>query len=160
MIKKIIIILGLITSINQVQAQTTVVGQFNTSAQLQSTCSVNIDDINFGEISFKSDKVVLSLLSTTCSKGITAIGSISTGVSNDYNQRYLTDGTVDSDKLNYRVSLPGKVASIGDGTSGTQTITITGTGITDSQWISGIVLRGQYLKPGLYNDTLVFKLTY
>lgn len=146
-----------IGSIANAGQQTT---NFQASAQLQSTCALQIDDFKFGTTAYSYDQTTLAELSVTCSKGVNAVATISAGNSSDFT-RYMTDGTPESDKLMYKLYLPGDASRIvGDGTNGTITIQITGTGSPVYKWISGSVLRGQYLKPGNYSDSLTMTLTY
>lgn len=73
----------------------------------------------------------------------------------------MNDGTPNSDKVKYSLNLPGKTHEpLGDGTNGTYTFSLVGTGIPKFQWIGAQVLRGQYVKPGNYSDTLIMKFTY
>lgn len=133
---------------------------FQATATLNAACTLSMNDFNFGAILFNSDSSKLSQLKVTCNPGVTATGTINTGGSGSFN-RYMTDGTPSSDHLQYQIFLPSHSnTSIGDGSAGTETIPITGTGSVTTQWISGVVLRGQYLKPGNYSDSLTLKVTY
>ena len=131
---------------------------FQTSAQMQAACAIQIEDFNFGLIDYKNDKTMLKSLEITCNKGVVAVGTLSKGNSDTFD-RYMTDGTAESDFLKYFVNIPGG-SSLGDGTSGTVKFTITGTGGQDFKWIAISVLRGQYFKPGNYSDSLTMTLTY
>lgn len=138
----------------------TQIANFQATATMNAACSLSMNDFNFGSIQFKSDSSALSQLKVTCNPGVTAVGTISTGASSTFN-RYMTDGTPSSDHLQYQIFLPGHSnILIGDGSSGTETIPVTGTGSQTLQWIGGLVLRGQYLKPGSYSDSLTVTVTY
>lgn len=138
----------------------TQIANFQATATLNAACTLSMNDFNFGSIQFKSDSSTLSQLKVTCNPGVIAVGTISTGTSGSFT-RYMTDGTPSSDHLMYQIFLPGHSnTTLGDGSSGTETIPITGAGTEKSQWISGMVLRGQYLKPGSYSDSLTLTVTY
>ena len=130
------------------------------SAVLQSSCSFSMPTVNFGEIAYTYDKSKLTQLQFTCSKGVNALVTIEGG--NDGESfRYMNDGTPTSDKVKYSLILPGNpLEPLGDGTNGTYTFSLVGTGVPKFQWIAGLVLREQYVKPGNYSDTLIMKFTY
>ncbi len=132
---------------------------FQTQAQLQASCSISMPNYNFGNISYKFDKVVMNTLTVVCNKGIVATVSISTGTSGTFS-RHMTTGNQDSDILKYSLYLPGGQAQLGDGTNGTVTFQINGTGEPVNQFISGIISRNQYIRPGNYSDNLTMILTY
>ena len=78
-------------------------------------------------IYIKFDKVVINTLTVVCNKGIVATVSISPGVSGNY-LRHMTTGSQDSDILKYNLYLPAGQAQLGDGTDGSVTFQINGTG--------------------------------
>lgn len=133
-------------------------GNMTTNAQIQAACSVSVDNMNFGTISYKNTNISLAKLATTCSKGIVGTGSLSTGNSSDY-ARYMTNGTDNSDHLKYDITMPGGL-TLGDGSGTTGTLSITGTGVEVQQWLSGTLPKSQYLTPGNYSDNLTFTLSY
>ena len=70
----------------------------------------------------------------------------------------MTTGSQDSDILKYNLYLPAGQAQLGDGTDGSVTFQINGTGGPVNQFISGIITRKQYVKPGNYFDNLTMTL--
>lgn len=150
----LLIILGFTT--NTLALTTTM----ETAATLQSSCSFSMSTVNFEEIAYTYDKTSLTQLDFTCSKGVNALVTIEGGNAGE-SFRYMSDGTPTSDKVRYSLNLPGKANEpLGDGTNGTYTFNLMGTGEPDFQWIGAQVLRGQYVKPGNYSDTLIMKFTY
>lgn len=78
-------------------------------------------------IYIKFDKVVINTLTVVFNKDIVATVSISPGVSGNY-LRHMTTGSQDSDILKYNLYLPAGQAQLGDGTDGSVTFQINGTG--------------------------------
>lgn len=144
------------TSFSQASTQ---VSNIQTQAQLQAVCTFTIPNFTFGNISYKSDKLILNSLNYTCNSGITGTATLSKGNSTNF-LRVMNNGQPDSDTLRYNIFLPGNNTPIGDGTDGSRTLTLNGTGKEEFMWISGSVLRNQYIRPGNYSDNLTLTVTY
>ena len=153
-------IIALFTTLGLTTNTLAITTTMDTTATLQSSCSFSMPIVNFGEIEYTYDKTTLTQLEFTCSKGVNALVTIEGGNAGE-SFRYMSDGTPTSDKVRYSLNLPGKANQpLGDGTNGTYTFNLVGSGVQNFQWIGAQVLRGQYVKPGNYSDTLIMKVTY
>lgn len=130
------------------------------SAKVNSTCTVAVLPINFGTINSNSQNLQSTTLTATCTKGTAFNVALSTGISNDFSNRYmaLTDN---SDQLKYNVYFDNLYNNIlGDGTSNTATINDMGTGNDQTFTLFGKIPTGQFVSPGTYSDLISVTLSY
>lgn len=128
---------------------------------LNGACTITIPTVNFGVIRYNSDTVKLTSLKTLCSKGVTGQVSMtmgnrgSTAFDGERAARFLKNDNAPDQNLKYLVSLPGK-----DYFAEESFLTIEGNGTEVSNWVSFLILRGQYLTPGIYTDNLTVTISY
>lgn len=161
---KIIPIIGatLIAAFSSITANASpVTSNMNTQVTIAASCTISIPTVDFGITAYEYDKTALGRLTSRCSKGIQAILSLSGGNSADPETRYMTNASNPNEKLFYHAHKPGNSdISLYDGTNGTSTIAITGTGADFLTYIGFYTLRGQYVTAGAYSDNLTVTLTY
>lgn len=127
---------------------------------ITAACDVGMNDFVFGSTTFVDDKLLLGNLKIKCNPGVVGTITLSGGNSLDPSARYMVNDSDTTQKLNYKIHLTGEDTNIGDGTRGTSTFMITGNGQLQEQSISGTVMKGQYLRPGLYRDNITFNVNY
>lgn len=137
-----------------------VTANMQASVNLAPACAISIDNVDLGVTAYNYDKVSLGTMKTICSKGITGVIFLSAGNSANVRERYMVSDSNPGEKLKYDVIKPGKNDIIGDGTNATVTIPVQGTGDMTTQFLSFMVLRGQYVKAGSYYDNLTLTLNY
>lgn len=130
------------------------------SVTVTAACDVSMNDFVFGETNFVSDKLLMGKLKLKCNPGVVATISLSGGNSADPSARYMVNEEDTTQKLGYKIHLTGEDNSIGDGSQGTSVFTIIGNGGLQEQSISGTVMKGQYLTPGIYRDRITFTVNY
>lgn len=130
------------------------------SVSLSPACTIAVDDVDFGVYTHRFDNVRLSNLAVLCSKGVSGtISAVKSANSSTIRYRYMTTAAQDSEKLQYEMALAGK-KTLGDGTTDTETIAVTGTGEKQNSWLGFSIIRGQYIRPGNYSDNVTLLLTY
>lgn len=159
--KHILYVSLLALSLSNVSHAITVNKDVPVTAIVENTCTVGMTDVDMGVVSYSYDKVQLGSLSSLCTKSLPYTISITGGNSATSANRYLKTEDMSSDKLNYYIGIVGSTNRlVGDGLNNTEVIPGVGTGSKVSQWLSVIILRGQYVKPGSYKDVLQVNITY
>lgn len=129
---------------------------FSVNSSIQHSCSVTMTDVDMGKVNLKSDTVNLGMLNYRCTKNSPFVLDLKGGNEWFENSRVLLDGTGNSDKLKYRVDLPNIQGEVDSNFPKS----LIGTGENQMRWVSFAVLRGQYVKPGIYKDNLMIELSY
>lgn len=130
----------------------------NVNSSIEHSCSVTMTDVDMGKINLKSDTVNLGMLNYTCTKNSPFVLDLKGGNEWFEGSRVLLDESGNSDKLKYRVDLPNIQGDLD--TTGLFPKSLIGTGANQMRWVSFAVLRGQYVKPGVYKDNLIIELSY
>lgn len=100
-------------------------------------------------------------ISTTCTNGAPVTLLLGQGTNPDTGStdaaplRRMLSGT--TDYLSYQLYTDSGHATVWDNTAGES---LTGTGVTASTTVYGLVTKGQNVKPGTYNDTVVATVSF
>lgn len=128
---------------------------------LNGACTIKIPTVDFGVIRYNSDTVKLTSLKTLCSKGVTGQVSMTMGnrssisFDGERTARFLKNDNAPDQNLKYLVNLPAKEYFADE-----SFLTIEGNGTEVSNWLSFVILRGQYITPGIYTDNLTVTISY
>lgn len=158
--KKILLCLSMIGVCSQSLADSNSTTIVAGSAKVNSTCTVAVLPINFGTINSNSQNLQSTTLIATCTKGTAFTVALSSGMSNDFSNRYMTL-TDDSDQLKYNIYFDNLYSNIlGDGSANTSTINDIGTGNDQTFTLFGKIPTGQFVSPGIYSDLISVTLSY
>jgi len=136
---------------------------FVVRAVVGTTCSLSAANIDFGQLGVLTEAVnTTGVISTTCTNGAPYSLALNAGSSAGatVNSRKLTRSG-GSDTLAYSLYRDaGRTQIWGDGTSGTSTVSVTGSGQTQTATVYA-TLPAQASKPvGTYSDTITVTVTF
>ena len=138
-------------------AQTT----FVVKARVQAVCEVTAADLDFGTYTAQagSPLVGTTLLRATCTPGSTYNVGLDAGTSAGatVNARKMVSG---ANNLNYQLYSDSSRSTIWGNTSGTDTVTGTGTGLAVDHTVYGAVPAAQVVPAGDYTDTITVRIYY
>jgi spore coat protein U-like protein len=138
-------------------AQTT----FRVTATVQAVCEVTASDLAFGVYTAQSGTPLqgTTLLRATCTPGTTYNVGLDAGTSSGatVNQRRMVSG---ANSLNYQLYSDSSRNTIWGNTSGTDTVTGTGTGVAVDHTVYGQVPAAQVVPAGAYSDTITVRIFY
>lgn len=157
--KFILSILAILITKNVVAGETT--GNFQTSANLSSSCILSVQDINFGVVTAKLQKAT-TMIQFTCSNGLSTNIGITNGNSGDYNQRTMKNDA-GNDTISYNLySIPASMPTASKWQNpGVNNQIGTGTGISQNKPITAFIESDPLtVTPGNYSDQLSVVFTY
>lgn len=121
------------------------------------TCTVSVTGVAFGsyDVFSTQDSETTGSVGVSCDSSDTYTISLSSGFGT-YTARVMTSG---SSQLDYNLFTdPQRLTVWGDGTSGTATVSATGTGGTYP--VYGLITAKQNVPVGNYSDTITVTVTY
>ena len=136
---------------------------FTVSITVENSCTIAVNDLNFGTVNTLATAVNGSTTGTVTCTGIGAYSiafNAGTGTGSTLATRKLANG---ADTIDYNLysAANGGGSILGDGTGGTATIGGTSTGAADSFTVYGQVAGGQNPKPtGTYTSDVVATVTF
>jgi spore coat protein U-like protein len=134
---------------------------FRVQARVEAVCAVTATDLNFGTYSAQAGTALqgTTLLRATCTPGTTYNVGLNEGTSSGatVNQRKMASG---ANSLNYQLYSDSARSIIWGNTTGTDTVTGTGTGLTQDHTIYGAVPAAQAVPAGDYADTITVRVYY
>ena len=134
---------------------------FRVTAKVQAVCEVTSNDLNFGTYNPKasSPHQVTTLLRATCTPGSTYNIGLNEGTSPGatINQRKMASG---ANALNYQLYSDSARSTIWGNTTGTDTVTGVGTGLSQDHTVFGAVPAAQAVPAGDYADTITVRVYY
>lgn len=138
-------------------AQTT----FRVTATVNAVCEVTATDLSFGAYTAQAGTQLLgtTLLRATCTPNTTYNIGLNEGTSPGatVNQRKMVSG---SNNLNYQLYSDANRTTIWGNTTGTDTVTGSGTGIAVDHTVFGAVPAAQVVPAGEYGDTITVRVYY
>jgi spore coat protein U-like protein len=138
-------------------AQTT----FKVTTKVQAVCNVTAVDLAFGTYTSAAGTPLTSttLLRTTCTPGSTYNVGLDAGTTTGatVNARKMASG---ANALNYQLYSDSSRTTIWGNTSGTDTVTGTGTGLPVDHTVYGAVPANQTVPAGDYQDTITVRIFY
>jgi len=142
-------------------AQTTAQTTFRVTASVQAVCEVTATDLAFGQYSAQAGTQLLgsTLLRATCTPNTTYNIGLDAGSSPGatVNQRKMVSG---SNNLNYQLYSDTNRTTIWGNTTGTDTVTGSGTGVAQDHTVFGAVPAAQVVPAGDYADTITVRIYY
>jgi len=154
----LLIILSATGSAHAGQATTT----FNVTATVLTNCTVSASNLAFGSYtaSATSPTNMGTNLSVTCTNGLAYTVNLNGGnTPGTVAARQMSDGN--SHVLHYQLYTTNGYSSIfGDGTSGSVTVSGTGSGAAQSIPVYGKIPVAQYVPAGSYSDTISVSVNY
>lgn len=135
----------------------TATATFGVSAAVQATCLISTTPLAFGSYS----GVLIDTQSTitvTCTNTTTYNVGLNAGGGGSVSNRQMSAGG--ADKLNYSISRDSGRTSNWGSTLGTDTVSGTGNGLTQTLNVYGRLPSGQFVTPGEYSDTITATITY
>jgi spore coat protein U-like protein len=145
----------------ELHAQQTATTTFRVTAKVQAVCEVTSSDLAFGTYNPKasSPHQVTTLLRATCTPGSTYNIGLNEGTSPGatINQRKMASG---SNALNYQLYSDSARSAIWGNTTGTDTVTGVGTGLSQDHTVFGTVPAAQVVPAGDYADTITVRVYY
>ena len=143
-------------------AQQTAQTTFRVTANVSSVCEVTATDLDFGAYSAQSGTPLLgtTLLRATCTPETTYNIGLNEGTSPGatVNQRKMVGAT--TGVLNYQLYSDATHSTIWGNTTGTDTVTGVGTGLTQDHTVFGSVPASQVIPAGDYTDTITVRIYY
>ena len=153
--------------INKILLLTTLI--LSTSLQGAITCSSSVSNVGFGtyDILSVSDSTTFNIITVSCSrsqwwdnKKVKAKITLSDGNSNDFNNRYMSNGT---DNLNYNLYKKNNYATVFGGNKKKRVkfkLNNVGQTYTKNRKIFGKLNAGQNVSSGFYSDTIIVSISY
>ncbi|WP_306395821.1 Csu type fimbrial protein [Telluria beijingensis] len=132
---------------------------FQARATVTNDCQISAGNLVFGSGSPLSERRASAPLSVTCTANSSYQISMNGGQSGNPAARAMKN-SVTGETLGYRISSTPDGAIWGDGSGGTLVYTGTGTGVTQSVMMHGLVPRQRAPTPGNYRDTITVQLTF
>lgn len=146
----------------ELAAQQTASTTFRVSARVDAVCEITAPDLDFGVYSAQGSSPLQSttLMRATCTPNTTYNIGLSEGVSTGatVNQRKMMSGATNS--LNYQLYSDSAHSIIWGTTTGTDTVTGTGTGLAQDHTVYGQVPAAQSVPAGNYEDTITVRIYY
>ncbi len=133
---------------------------FNVTAAVPATCSVTANNLNFGTTgALTTNADASTTLSPICTSGTPYTIGLDGGLSGatDPTQRKMTNA---AESILYGLYRDSARSLPFGNTIGTNTLTGTGTGVSQSVSVYGRIRPQATPSPGIYNDTIVVTLTY
>lgn len=135
---------------------------FTVNATVLAACTMSAANMNFGnyDANAATPTDTTSSLSVLCTNGQSYVVSLDAGstAGNTMTARYMTDG---SESLAYSLYTDaGRTVIWGDGTSGTGTVSGTGSGTQQAITVYGRIPVSQLVGQGSYSDTITATVTY
>jgi spore coat protein U-like protein len=141
----------------QLTAQTT----FRVTARVNAVCEVTASDLDFGTYTAQNGTPLqgTTLLRTTCTPGTTYHIGLDQGQAPGatVNQRKMVSG---ASTLNYQLYSDSNRSTIWGNTTGTDTVTGSGTGIAQDHTVFGAIPASQVIPAGDYTDTITVRVYY
>jgi len=138
-------------------AQTT----FRVTARVNAFCEVTANDLQFGTYNPKaaSPHNVTTQLRATCTPNTTYNVGLNEGTSagGTVNQRKMVSG---AQSLNYQLYSDSARSAIWGNTTGTDTVTGVGTGLSQDHTVFGSIPAAQSIPSGDYSDTITVRVYY
>jgi len=142
-------------------AQQTAQTTFRVTANVQAVCEVTATDLAFGAYTAQAGTQLLgtTLLRATCTPGTTYNVGLNEGTSPGatVNQRKMVSG---ANNLNYQLYSDTNRTTIWGNTTGTDTVTGSGTGVAVDHTVFGAVPAAQVVPAGDYADTITVRIYY
>jgi spore coat protein U-like protein len=139
----------------------TVSTTFRVQARVEAVCAVTAADLDFGTYSSQnaSPTAGTTLLRATCTPGTTYNIGLNAGASSGatVNQRRMASGT---NSLNYQLYSDSSHTTIWGNTTGTDTVTGSGTGLEQPHTVYGRIPATQNVPAGNYADTITVTIFY
>jgi spore coat protein U-like protein len=141
-------------------AQQTATTTFKVTAKVQAVCAVTASDLGFG--TYVSGGTLLqgtTVLHSTCTPNTTYNIGLDQGQAPNatINQRKMISG---ANSLNYQLYSDSARSRIWGNTTGTDTVTGTGTGLSQDHTVYGSVPAAQAVPAGDYQDTITVRVYY
>jgi spore coat protein U-like protein len=157
----VLLVLGLMPFAElQAQAQTAST-TFRVTAKVQAVCEVTATDLAFGTYTAQAGTPLqaTTLLRATCTPGSSYNVGLNEGASPGatVNQRKMVSG---AQVLNYQLYSDSARSKIWGNTTGTDTVTGTGTGLAQDHTVFGSVPTAQVVPAGDYADTITVRIYY
>jgi spore coat protein U-like protein len=156
-----VLLLGLVP-LAELHAQSQQVqATFRVSARVEAVCEVTASDLAFGTYTAQAGTPLqgTTLLRSTCTPGTTYNVGLDAGTSPGatINQRKMASG---ASSLNYQLYSDSARSTIWGNTTGTDTVTGTGTGLAVDHTVFGAVPAAQVVPAGDYQDTITVRVYY
>jgi spore coat protein U-like protein len=136
---------------------------FVVKARVQAVCAVTATDLDFGTYNAKdaSPKLGTTMLQATCTPGSTYNIGLNAGTTTGatINARAMKPAT-GTQNLSYQLYSDSARAVIWGNTSGTDTVTGSGTGLAQPHTVYGSVPAAQGVPAGDYSDTITVTVYY
>jgi len=159
----VLLVFGMMPLAELLAQSQTVTTTFRVSARVEAVCSVTATDLDFGVYSSQnaSPQPGTTILQATCTPGTTYNIGLNAGTSSGatINQRKMS-GTPASNQLNYQLYSDSSHTTIWGNTSGTDTVTGSGTGLTVPHTVYGQIPGAQNVPAGNYADTITVSIFY
>ena len=157
----VLLMLGLMP-LAELHAQSqTVSTTFRVNARVEAVCEVTASDLAFGTYTAQAGTPLqgTTLLRATCTPGTTYNVGLDAGTSPGatINQRKMASG---ANSLNYQLYSDSARNTIWGNTTGTDTVTGTGTGLAVDHTVFGAVPAAQVVPAGDYQDTITVRIYY
>jgi spore coat protein U-like protein len=140
------------------QAATTT-ATFTVTADVQTTCNVTAQNLNFGAYA-GVELDISTTLTATCSSGTPYSVGLSAGTSTGATVTARKMTGPGADPLAYSLSQDAAHSINWGDTIGTDTVPGTGNGLGQTLTVFGRVPAGQFVGPGAYTDTITVTLTF
>jgi len=143
-------------------AQQTAQTTFRVTARVNALCEITATDLDFGTYTAQSGTPLLgtTLLRATCTPNTTYNIGLNEGTSPGatVNQRKMVGAP--AGVLNYQLYSDATHNTIWGNTTGTDTVTGVGTGLTQDHTVFGSVPASQVIPAGDYTDTITVRIYY
>jgi spore coat protein U-like protein len=157
----VLLALGMMMHLTGLHAQQTAQTTFRVTARVNALCEVTATDLEFGTYVAQGGTPLLgtTLLRTTCTPQTTFNIGLNEGTSPgaSVNQRKMVSG---SQVLNYQLYSDAAHSIIWGNTTGTDTVTGVGTGLTQDHTVFGSIPASQVIPAGDYGDTITVRIYY
>jgi spore coat protein U-like protein len=156
----VLLMLGLMPWAQLYAQQQTATTTFRVTAKVQAVCEVTASDLSFGTyVSGGAPLQGTTLLRATCTPNQTYHIGLDQGQSTGatVNQRKMVSG---ANNLNYQLYSDSARSAIWGNTTGTDTVTGTGTGLAQDHTVFGSVPAAQVVPAGDYADTITVRVYY
>src|SRR5436190_21487916 len=142
-------------------AQQTAQTTFRVSATVNAVCDISASDLSFGTYSAQTATPLQgpTLLRATCTPATTYNSGLNEGVSPGatVTARKMVSG---ANVLNYQLHSDSARSTNWGNTTGTDTVTGTGTGVAVNHTVYGQVPAAQNIPAGIYADTITVRIYY
>ena len=156
----VLLALGIVPWVG-LHAQQTAQTTFKVSARVNAVCEVTATDLDFGTYTAQNNTPLqgTTLLRATCTPGTTYYIGLDQGQAPGatVNQRKMVSG---AEVLNYQLYSDSNYSTIWGNTTGTNTVTGSGTGIAQDHTVFGSIPASQVIPAGDYSDTITVRVYY